>query len=459
MKVLSIPGQTKRLKSNLPAERRHPFSRPLASIASESEPGKINADLFDVNDKLAVGTLPVSRHPESGRLRLIDLAGLLYAVSLHKFAPPRETGGYSAIIVAAALLASFLCVFLASWRHRKTYSPSLAMIALTIVGVLALASSWRSSIPTVSFVQGVLCLVVLATCYLLSQSGLDARYFRSVYRSYVFLLALGLVANLLLPHTYPLWTIDEYSGRTTFSVFHTFFGVMGEDAALMVLLAPLVFDKPLWISGTFLLAMNLLAGEKAPTIVLLVLLAIRFIFSLRKWRSWRTVGIIFGLSCLVSLAVYSSVNSASSPPILSTPMKALYGGRVSQNAASLDGRLDLWKRAIELFPTVPVLGYGFDGDRDLMLQVAKWSGSAHNSYLEVALSSGLLGVVFFAIAAASILSSCLRAPIALRLPLVSLLTFLGTQGIVGILFYNPSFIGLLLLAWCSYRVRRVDPLL
>jgi O-antigen ligase len=148
--------------------------------------------------------------------------------------------------------------------------------------------------------------------------------------------------------------------------------------------------------------------------------------------------------CMISFT--SGRHSAS-------PLQSLYGSQISENASSFDGRADLWKKAIELLPTVPILGYGFEGDRMLMLKVASWSGSAHNSYLEVALSSGLIGFIGLVIGLSSVAFACLKAPTCVRLPLLSLFAFLTIQSFVGILFYNPSFIGLLILAWSSYRAQ------
>ena len=71
----------------------------------------------------------------------------------------------------------------------------------------------------------------------------------------------------------------------------------------MILIAPLVFDRPLWISGIFLLVMNVLAGGKTPTILLMLLLATRFLFGLKKWRSWRTAVLVVAVTGAACLAV------------------------------------------------------------------------------------------------------------------------------------------------------------
>jgi O-antigen ligase len=389
------------------------------------------------------------------RLWLIDLAGTLYAISLHKFAAPdgpaTRAGG---LIEAAAMTGAFLCVLFATRQTPRRYGPSLAVICFAVVCFLALVSSWRSFSPSVSAVKGVLSLLVLATCYLVSQSAVDQRYLRSIYRSYVVLLVLGLLAGMLPPHMYPLSSVDEYSGRTTFSVFYTFFGVLGEDTALLVLIAPLIFEKPRWVSGAFLVAMNVMAGGKTPTALLFAMLAIRFLAGMRK-RPWWRIGLVFTMTCFAAFAVLYLFAFDPAKHHASSPVEAIYGNQVSENAMSFDGRTDLWKKAVELLPTVPVLGYGFEGDRDLMLKVASWSGSAHNSYLEIALSSGLIGFVFFVVGTFSVMLASLKASANVRLPLLLLLAFLAIQSFVGILFYNPSFIGLLILAWCSYRAQRV----
>ena len=388
-------------------------------------------------------------------LWLVDLAGFLYAVSMHKYAVRdalASSTGIQGVLEIGCITGAFFCVFLVARKQRRQYPPFLTTILLATFGLLALCSSWRSFAPAASVAKGLLFLCVLTTCYLAVQCGLMRRYLRAVYRSYVLLLLTGLAAGILLPHTYPLFTVDAYSGRTTMSVFDTFFGVVGEDAALMFLLAPLIFEKPNLWAQTFLFGMNIMAGGKASSALLCVLAFAGYLAGTRRWRSWRSVSLVAGAGVVFAGAIFLLLSSHSAA-LFAKPAQALYGNQVSTNAKGFDGREQLWVDAIGLLPNVPLLGYGFEGDRALMIEVASWSGSSHSSYLEAALSGGLAAFALLVLALGLIASSCFRTVGRLRFRLLLVLGFILMDGIVGIIFSDPSFLGLMILAWLPYRAQ------
>ena len=399
------------------------------------------------------GTFNPITASSAGRLWLIDIAGFLFSVSIHKYAVRSALSssiGIQGIVEFLCITGGLLCVFVATRGQRRQHPPSMTSICFVIFGLFALGSSWRSFYPVLSIVKGVLLLIVLATGYLASQASCGERYIRAIYRSYVVLLVIGLAMGIAFPQVYPLFSIDEYSGRTTMSVFDTFSGVVGEDAALMLLLTLLLNKKPSWIVCIFLLIVNVLAGGKTSTALLCVLLCIRGVSGVRVWRSWSAVLLIFGTACAGAIGVVSLLRSGSTSQIFARSAESIYGNQVGTEAHGLDGRLDLWKGTVALLPTVPFFGYGFGGARDLLLKIAIWSGSCHNSYLEMAISGGLLGFSFFALGICIVIGVCLRAPPTVRIGLLSILAFILIIGIIGEIFDEPSFAGFLILLWLPY---------
>jgi O-antigen ligase len=387
------------------------------------------------------------------RLWLVDIAGFLFAVSMHKYAVRdglSANTGIQGIIEFGCIIGAFLFVLSATWGQHRRYSPSIPSICFAIFGLFALASSWRSFYPILSFAKGTLLLVVLATGYLASQAGLGRRYLRAVYRSYALSLAVGLIVGIILPHIYPLFSVDEYSGRTVMSVFDTFFGVVGEDAALMLLLAPVVSEKPSWIACILLLVVNILAGGKTSTALLLLLLTIRLVYGICVWRRWGAVVFISGIAAIGALAMVATLHPEATFHLFARSAVSIYGNQVGAEATGLDGRLGLWKGAISLLPTVPLLGYGFGGARDFLLKIAIWSGSSHNGYLEMALSGGILGFLFFVVGLCSAIQASLGASLVVRLRLLSVLAFILSDAITGGIFDNPSFVGFLVLVCVPY---------
>jgi O-antigen ligase len=301
-------------------------------------------------------------------------------------------------------------------------------------------------------VKGVLFLVVLGTGYLTSQTDLGRRYFRSIYWSYAVLLVVGLIVGWVFPHQYPLLSADEYSGRTRLSVFDTFPGTMGEDMVFLLLLVPLIRAKFGWLSQIFLFLMVVFSGGKTSTAMLCILLAIRFVFGLRRWRSWRTVAVVLGTASVAAFGVLLFLGSGGQGHLFAHLAEAIYGRQVAADAVSFDGRLALWTASLNLLmENAQVLGYGFDGTRAVMLSVASWAGNSHNGYLELALTGGLLGFVFFLIGLLSVAVACFRARFPMRLHATLVIFFILVTDFLGSTFSFPSYFGSLILLWLFYE--------
>ena len=389
---------------------------------------------------------------------LIDIAGMIFAGSMHKYAV-RDTlsssAGVQGILELVCITVAFLLVLWATWGRQRQFSASLASVCFFVSGLFALASSWRSFYPALSIVKGMLLMVVLATGYLASQDGWGQRYVRAVYRGYTLLLGLGLIAGVLLPRTYPLFSVDPYSGRTTMSIFDTFFGVVGEDAALMLLAASVVSNRPSWTARGFLLIVNILAGGKASTILLLSLLCIRVLSDMRTRRSLGLVFFALGTAC-IGVLVAALLNPGFLLHFLAHSASSIYGDQVGTEATGLDGRLGLWKGSLSILPSAWLLGYGFGGARDLLLKIASWSGNSHNGYLEMALSGGISGFIVFAVGICAVIRVCSQAPLPVRVRFITLLVFILVDALVGDIFGNPSFVGVLFLLWMPYEVEAVQ---
>lgn len=390
------------------------------------------------------------------RLWLVDVAGFLYAVSMHKYAMRDALSantGVQGIIEILGITGAFVCIFAGAWGARRRHTTSVACLGFATFGLFALCSSWRSYDPALSFVKGLLLLTVLATGYIAFQAGLGRRYFRSIYWSYTLLLAIGLMVGVVFPHFYPLFAVDDFTGRTRLSVFDTFPGTMGEDAALLLLLAPLIHARVGWVSQTFLFLMVLFAGGKTSSALLCVLLFVRFVYGIRRWRSWRTVLAILATVTVAATGMQFFLGSGVQGRLLAHSAESIYGSGVASDATSLDGRLALWSASLGLLENAQALGYGFDGTRDVMLKVASWSGSSHNGYLELGLSAGVLGFVFFLVGLSSSVRSCFRSASPPRIDKALVIAFLLINACIGLILSFPCYFGLLIVLWLSYESR------
>ncbi|MGO9843618.1 MAG: O-antigen ligase family protein [Candidatus Acidiferrales bacterium] len=389
-------------------------------------------------------------------LWLVNIAGFVYAISMHKFAtrdPLSANMGPQAIIEISCIVGAFVLIMCGTSKARRQYTPSIASTCFIIFGVFSLASSWRSFNLSLSFVKGVLFLVVLAAGYLVCQAGLSQQYFRSIYWGYITLLLVGLIIGILLPHQYPLFSVDAFSGRTRLCVFDTFPGVLGEQAGLILLIAPLIKFKIAWPSQAFLFLVNVFAGGKTSTFLLCALILVRFVVGVRQLRSWRTVAIVCVAGVIVSFSTLLQLGAIQPDHIIADSAESIYGTRVASEATSLDGRLALWTASLNTLQSAELLGFGLDGAREIMLKVAAWSGSTHNGYLELAVSGGLLGFAFFLYGLFAVLRDCFLAASPFRLHAFLLLTYMVINAVIGLIFSFPSYFGIFILLWLSYEAK------
>lgn len=388
---------------------------------------------------------------------LINFAGGLFALTMHKFilrdALSTQTG-LQANIEMLGVIGAFACIMAATWQVRRKPVSSTVFLCFCTFAVFALASSWRSFYAPLSVVKGILLLIVLCTTYLASETGYGQQFVRAIYWSYIALLGLGVAVGLLFPAAFPLFSIDEFSGRTRMSVYMTHPGVLGETLALFLLIAPLIRPKVGWVSQAFLFVMMVLAGGKTSTGLFCLLFVIRFLSQARQVRSWRTPVIVVALASASVFAAFSLLGSESKvSQALTHSAESIYGTQVTSEAKGMDGRLDLWIAGAKLLGDAQLLGYGLEGTREAMIRVASWSGGSHSGYLELALSAGVLGSLFFFFGLAVVIRACFRARGPLRVNSALMLIYILLVASIGGILNAGSFFGLIMLLWLSYELQ------
>ena len=70
-------------------------------------------------------------------------------------------------------------------------------------------------------------------------------------------------------------------------------------------------------------------------------------------------------------------------------------GQTAAQLLTLTGRTELFGIAYELFLERPWLGYGFLSGREVFLERVPWAGEAHNMFVEVAISLGIVGLLLY----------------------------------------------------------------
>ncbi|MGH9898621.1 MAG: O-antigen ligase family protein [Pyrinomonadaceae bacterium] len=142
------------------------------------------------------------------------------------------------------------------------------------------------------------------------------------------------------------------------------------------------FVKP--VLFLFFLALLIFAdGRGALVAALLVLL----IYAFLKIRSrFLRAGIV--ALCAASLIVALVAFSLSMADLLDLKRDVLWS-----DVDSFNGRTAVWSYAINLGLDRPFTGYGYYASRFELMQAFAWAGHAHNSFVEIFLTTGLIGLL------------------------------------------------------------------
>ena len=64
-----------------------------------------------------------------------------------------------------------------------------------------------------------------------------------------------------------------------------------------------------------------------------------------------------------------------------------------ESIQGLSGRVELWSYTLGRILDRPMLGVGYEAGRYVLLQYAPWAATAHNSFLDIAVGTGILGLL------------------------------------------------------------------
>jgi O-antigen ligase len=73
--------------------------------------------------------------------------------------------------------------------------------------------------------------------------------------------------------------------------------------------------------------------------------------------------------------------------------RLLFRGETADTLLALNGRLDLWDTVRPSIAAHPLLGYGYQASRAIVLDAADWAAYAHNALLQTVLDLGIVGTI------------------------------------------------------------------
>jgi O-antigen ligase len=125
---------------------------------------------------------------------------------------------------------------------------------------------------------------------------------------------------------------------------------------------------------------------------------------------------------------------------------------LSDDMYTLNSRTELWSKVMDHILAQPILGTGFFASRYLLIKDFSWAGHAHNSFFEVQLTTGLIGLMLLGLFLVLVCREILLTKNGL---LLGITIYCLIQGMVNPLLFNPGFaMFALMLALLSAALKR-----
>jgi hypothetical protein len=390
----------------------------------------------------------------NNREKGVMIAGFLYGFTFQKYAlrdSLSQSIGFQGVLEAVLTLLAFLIVVLQSRRMPRRWGVHTSIGCFAVYGILALASSINSFNAKLSLVKGILYLSVLALAYLIAEMQMSLAFLDGVYRSYVTTLLGALAIAAVFPAKYPLFSVAAWDGRTRLALLSTHPNSVGEVSGLLFLLAQVLPIRTRWYWQAFLFGINVMAGEKTATAAVILSSILIFLFGHRRiFGRLRFAAVASALACAALIAIVAGALTSSAGTIARRAAESIYGTKVSNEVASLDGRAAVWTSAAELAGSCVFLGKGFDGARDFLVRRVAWSGHAHNGFLQAVLSAGLLGSLALVTGWLAAAKDSVSGARPWKMKVLSLYLYLFWLAMIGPVFDSPSFFTILLFVSVSY---------
>lgn len=320
----------------------------------------------------------------------------IYCVSQIKFFTrdplANETGPQGPIELLLVIAASLVLLSAARRFHRRPFFTTAAESFL-VFGVLTAFSSIYSFDPRLSVLKALAFLLVCGIAVMASSTYRPVEVLKCFYYSVTTIVIIGLLLKVV--STEPLFAQDEYSGRARFTMFAWDPGAVADLCALTLLISTLFPKRPPLYFQVLLFAINVAAGARTSTALLVVVLLWQIVASLRITPRlvfvWCSLGFIVTLIIGVGLQMEDRLS-----PDIAGAAQSLYGIRLEEDMPTLNGRTEVWQVAAPLLSRSLVLGYGFEGTREALVNNTSWgAGHSHNSIFELVLSGGVPAAFLF----------------------------------------------------------------
>lgn len=211
--------------------------------------------------------------------------------------------------------------------------------------------------------------------------------------------------RLILAYAHPLLTAD-FLALTIIAVFAAPVRKVLKTIAIPILLLAL------W-----------LADARGPSIALMVALVAMIVVWLKR-NSVRATVLMLVVSTGLAIALLFQER-------LLKPL----GFFLTDDIYTLNSRTELWSKAFVYVTQQPLIGSGYYSGRYLLMKEFSWAGHAHNSFIEVLLTTGLIGLIVLGIYLASLVKTVITSG---NHFLLGVLVYVLIQGMLNPLLFTPG---------------------
>lgn len=287
---------------------------------------------------------------------------------------------------------------------RSTFlRRSLALKLLAAFAALLWISSLYSPTPALSMTRATqwVALVVLAavTCEAVRSPELLSRFWTYTRRALWIACTAAIMATHFLPKSPSQQAMAFNTDAGVVTTRYTWFGTHPIDTASFIGLAVLTLLGTIfgcsdrWLDRRFgpllrlvllgLFSSFLIATKARGTLIATVFAAL--VLAVLHGRKTRGYSVL----ALMALAASAMVSLRAAEPFV---REYILRHQNTEQLASMTGRTELILEALPLLWERPLFGHGYLAARSLFLDIAWGAGEAHNAFLEVMVSTGIVGV-------------------------------------------------------------------
>jgi O-antigen ligase len=303
-----------------------------------------------------------------------------------------------------ALIGIMTLSIMAAMRFRWPRLTLTARLLLAFTVFTATSSLW-SYAPLLTIVRAT----QLATLVFLTIVTVTAFGAARVTRALTSAVIIYVLVCAALAVTFPAFqgTTTDHQGIRRFSwlSLHPITVAAYAGIALVMLTTELIYARdsdrrrrlgiPAYLYLLPLVVILIAANSRGPLFAVLGTIAL--VLGMRMLRvATVTAGaaaVLLGIVALGSFGV--SINSVLVRSFSHNSRLTDYvmRGQTPQEFESLTGRTELWSDLMPLYSERPILGFGYQASRPLLLEVRPWAGHAHNGLIETMLDVGVVGTL------------------------------------------------------------------